>query len=33
MDTLEDEGVIGPGDGSSSREVIGSDEDSIFGDL
>jgi S-DNA-T family DNA segregation ATPase FtsK/SpoIIIE len=33
MDTLEDEGIIGPGDGSSSREVRGSDEDSVFGDL
>ncbi len=33
MDTLEDEGVIGDGEGGSSREVLGSDHDSIFGDL
>jgi S-DNA-T family DNA segregation ATPase FtsK/SpoIIIE len=33
IDTLEDEGVVGDGQGGSSREVIGSDRDSIFGDL
>jgi hypothetical protein len=33
MDALEDEGIVGSGDGSSSREVLASDEDSIFGDL
>jgi S-DNA-T family DNA segregation ATPase FtsK/SpoIIIE len=33
IDTLADEGVVGDGDGTGSREVLGSDEDSIFGDL
>jgi len=33
MDALEDEGIVGAADGGGSREVIGSDEDSIFGDL
>ncbi len=33
MDALEDEGFVGAADGGGSREVIGSDEESIFGDL
>jgi S-DNA-T family DNA segregation ATPase FtsK/SpoIIIE len=33
MDALEDEGIVGAADGGGSRDVIGSDEESIFGDL
>ncbi|MHB8574527.1 MAG: DNA translocase FtsK [Dehalococcoidia bacterium] len=33
LDSLEDEGIIASGDGTGSRDVIGSDDDSIFGDL
>jgi len=33
MDALEDEGIVAPNDGSGSRDVLASDEDSIFGDL
>src|SRR5579885_464968 len=33
MDALADEGIVGSADGGGSREVIGSDEESIFGDL
>jgi S-DNA-T family DNA segregation ATPase FtsK/SpoIIIE len=33
MDALEEEGLLGEADKGGSREVLGSDEDSIFGDL
>ena len=33
IDTLEDEGIVGEGESSASREVIGSERDSVFGDL